>query len=466
MKQYKPMLAQKAPTPFSSKDWIYEIKWDGIRAIAYIDQELSIKSRNQKELEKFFPELKELSNLTTNTVLDGEIIVMNQGKPDFQKTIQRIQATNLRAIQILQKKHPALYVIFDILEKNNKELINKSLMERKKILKNSVKEGNNVIISVFVEDQGEKYYKASQQKGLEGIMAKKKDSKYTPGKRSNNWLKIKKIKECDCVIFGYTNGTGTRKKTFGALILGLYENEKPVYVGKVGTGFTQKTLEKLTEKFQNLKSETKTLQAVDVQNQINWIKPVLVSKIAYQTTTNETKLRMPRFLALRNDKNPKDCTIQQIKKTNLTKYVQKRNFKITPEPKGENKENLPDKIFVIQEHNASHLHYDLRLESNGVLKSWAVPKGVPQEKGIKRLAIQTEDHPIEYANFEGTIPKGEYGAGTVKIWDKGKLTYKNIEENKIEFKLKGKKLNTNYALIRLKNSKKNNWLLIKVGENK
>ncbi|MEJ2271756.1 MAG: ATP-dependent DNA ligase, partial [Candidatus Bathyarchaeota archaeon] len=160
MKKYKPMLAKTAVEPFSSKDWIFEVKWDGIRAISYINDEFSIRSRNQKELKTLFPELHELKQLTRNVVLDGEIIVMTEGKVDFQTVLRRIQANSSRNIENLRLKHPALYILFDILEKEGKSLTKKPLIDRKQILKESVKEGNNVIISVFVENNGEQYYEA------------------------------------------------------------------------------------------------------------------------------------------------------------------------------------------------------------------------------------------------------------------------------------------------------------------
>ena len=463
MKKYKPMLAKTAQTPFSSKNWIFEVKWDGIRAIAYINEELSIRSRNQKELKTVFPELQELKNLVSNAVLDGEIIVMKDENVDFQLLLKRMQATGSREIQHLQQKYPVLYILFDILEKDGKSLVDKPLMERKKILKETVKEGKNVILSVFAEDKGEAYYQASLEKGLEGIIAKNKISIYTPGNRSDSWLKIKKSKECDCVIFGYTQGTGNREDTFGALILGLYDNETPVFVGKVGTGFNQKMLNDFYKKFQNLRVEQKTLQDVDIPDKISWIKPVLVCKVGYQIVTSDGKLRMPRFLGLRSDKDPLECKLEQIKPPQLKEYTQKRDFSITPEPSGSQKDERKKQIFVVQEHDASHLHYDLRLEKDGVLKSWAVPKGIPQKQGEKRLAIQTEDHPLDYAKFEGTIPEGQYGAGIVKIWDNGSYTTKNWEKNKIEFNLQGNKLDGNYVLVNFKKGGEKNWLLIKVG---
>lgn len=156
----------------------------------------------------------------------------------------------------------------------------------------------------------------------------------------------------------------------------------------------------------------------------------------------------------------------------LDRYKQKRDFSKTSEPSGDKEKSSSQPIFVIQKHNASNLHYDLRLEIGGVLKSWAVPKKPPEKSGIKRLAIQTEDHPLEYGDFEGEIPKGQYGAGKVKIWDQGK--YENLrkekenmsmdkswQDGKIEIKLKGEKLKGKYALINT-SQKEEHWLLLKM----
>lgn len=460
MKHYKPMLSRTAEAPFSSRDWIFEIKWDGIRAIAYIDDQLSIRSRNQKELRDNFPELQELKELAKNLVLDGEIIVMRNSKVDFQTLIKRIQVTSHRENEYLSRKFPAVYVVFDILEKDGESLINKPLLERKRILKENVKEGKNVLLSVFVEKNGEAFYTATLEKGLEGIMAKKKRSTYDPGRRSGSWLKIKKTKECDCVIFGYTKGKGNRKETFGALILGLYDGDIPVFVGKVGTGFSQKDLETLSQAFKELFVDEKTMIGVDVPEEITWLKPALVCRVGYQVVTSDRKLRMPKFLGMRSDKRPGECIIEQIQPKILQEYFAKRDFSKTPEPTGRKKRDM-GKTFVVQEHNAKNLHYDLRLESAGVLKSWAVPKGIPEEWGVKRLAVQTEDHPLEYGSFEGEIPKGLYGAGTVKIWDRGYYEVKLWEADKIEFLLQGERIRGRYILVKLKRSGEKNWLILR-----
>jgi len=142
----------------------------------------------------------------------------------------------------------------------------------------------------------------------------------------------------------------------------------------------------------------------------------------------------------------------------LKEYWKKRDFEETEEPRGGERKD-DGNIYVIQKHDATRLHYDLRLEMDGVLKSWAVPKTPPTETNVKRLAVQVEDHPVEYANFEGTIPEGQYGAGTVEIWDKGQYVLKERDEDKLVFEIKGNKLRGDYCLVRFKGKK--NWLFFK-----
>ena len=456
---YKPMLAKEALNPFSGEEWIFEIKWDGFRAIAYVNEQISLRSRNNKELIDNFPELQELKQLAKNAVLDGEIVVIRNGRADFQALQERGKAVKASEIQSQTMRLPAQYVVFDILEKDGKSLLNLPLLDRKRILQGSVKDGVHVVLSDFVEEKGEDYYKAALEKGLEGVMAKRKDSFYQPGLRTGDWMKIKKLQTVDCVIFGYTRGTGVRSKTFGALILGLYDKGTPVIIGKVGTGFTEETLGTLMNKFRELKIDKAPFQT-GLSGEITWLKPKLVCEIYYQIVTDDQRLRMPRFRGLRKDKKPSECTLDQLFKGGLKEYEAKRDFTATPEPSGKTKAS-EKMIFVVQEHHSRRLHYDLRLESGGVLKSWAVPKGIPESSEEKRLAVQTEDHPIEYAKFAGTIPAGQYGAGTVKIWDRGTYMQKAWDDNKVEFTLNGQKLKGLYVLVRLRRAGEKSWLLLK-----
>lgn len=456
---YKPMLAMSADAPFTQEDWIFEVKWDGIRAISYVGEKISIRSRNQKELSRNFPELSELKDLTHNVVLDGEIIVMKDGKADFQTLIQRMQNTNAYDIKYMAAKFPATYVIFDILEKDGEVLLDIPLIERKSILRDSMKEGKIDVVSLFVEGTGEAYYQAAIKKGLEGIMAKKKTSRYEAGKRSANWLKIKSMKTVDSVIFGYTKGEGIREHTFGALILGLYDGKEPVYIGKVGTGFTHEDMKNMKTLLDKFRVDEKTISGVDKDREITWTGSGLVCEIGYQSLTDDGKLRIPVFKRFREDKDPHECTVDQIR-PEPSKYSAKRDFKRTDEPAMTEGKGT-GRSFVVHEHHARRLHYDLRLEKDGVLKSWAVPKGIPEKSGDKRLAVQVEDHPLDYGKFEGTIPEGQYGAGTVKIWDKGSYGSIVWEENKIEFVAKGEKMDGRYILVKFKKAGKNNWLLFR-----
>ncbi len=472
--RYQPMLAGTAPAPFSDDNWLFEIKWDGVRAIATVGKTVSLRSRNGTEMAGQFPELTELTILAPGTVLDGEIVVMSGGKPDMQALLPRLQETRPGT-----GAAPVTYIVFDILRHGDEDLTRLPLTSRRKILTSAVREGPHVVISAPVEGRGEDYYRAATAQGLEGVMAKKKDSPYEPGVRSGAWLKIRADKSCDCVIAGYTPGRGSRRPAFGALLLGLYEGGKLVPVGKVGTGLSDRLLAELMVKFAPLVTEVPQLPGT--RGRVVWLEPVLVCEVGYMEVTKDRKLRIPRFLRLRTDKPAAACTTGQLAGTKpgrggtgaatgdapapevkpaLRDYHEKRNFSVTNEPEGA--PDMSGNSFVIQEHHARHLHYDLRLERDGVLKSWAVPKGVPEVVGEKHLAVAVEDHPLEYGSFEGEIAKGEYGAGTVSILDSGTYDTKHWDEKKVEVTLHGNRLNGAYVLVKFGRGGKNDWLLFRV----
>jgi bifunctional non-homologous end joining protein LigD len=459
-KLYLPMLAESADRPFSSEEWIYEIKWDGIRAISYIGKgSLSIRSRNGTELSQNFPELGELTNLTSDAVLDGEIVVMSGGRADFQATVSRMKASGRMEIQRLAATQPSTYIVFDALEVEGVDLTGRPLMERKETLQGALKEGEHVVISTWGEEV--EYIEAAFAKGVEGVMAKKKDSVYEAGRRSGNWLKVKKISSCDCVVIGYTTGKGARGGLFGALLLGLYGGGRLTFVGKVGTGFTEGMLKEIMKILKPLRAGGPPSPSAEEEG-AQWVEPSLVVDVAYQAVTKEGKLRIPRFRGLRLDKRAEECTLDQIR-PKLREYKGKRDFSTTPEPAGD----LPSEgggLYVVQEHHARRLHYDLRLEREGVLKSWAIPKGMPEGAGEKRLAIEVEDHPVEYGGFEGTIPKGEYGAGTVSIWDRGRYRALAWGGDTIEVEIMGARLKGRYILTRFKKAGEKQWLIFRAGE--
>lgn len=459
--RYSPMLARTADAPFSSPDWLFEVKWDGIRAIACVGETLSLLSRNGKEMAGQFPELGEIRELAPGCVLDGEIVLLRDGRNNMQALLGRFQETNPRQIEADSLRLPVTFVAFDILEADGEPLVGLPLEERRRILGERVREGKYLVRSLAVKGDGERYYGEAVKRGLEGVMAKRLGSAYEPGSRSDAWLKVKAVRTCDCVVFGYTRGRGARAGTFGALVLGLCDGGKGMYIGRVGTGFDQAGLEGILSTLRPLVSEAPTLTGAE-KGEIVWTRPRMVVEVAYHSVTREGRLRMPRFLRVRTDKAPEDCTPDQLGTgQNLLPYQAKRDFTLTPEPEGKGAAGPAGSSFVVHEHHARHLHWDLRMERDGVLVSWAVPKGVPESVGEKHLAVATEDHPLEYLTFEGTIPEGQYGAGTEAIWDTG--TYETLAwyEGKVEVVFHGNRLSGRYVLVRFKRAGEKDWLIFK-----
>jgi DNA ligase D-like protein (predicted ligase)/DNA ligase D-like protein (predicted 3'-phosphoesterase) len=455
------MLARTAEGPFSSPDWIFEVKWDGIRAMAYAGETLSVLSRSGNEMVGQFPELREVRDLAPGCILDGEIVLLRDGKNDIQALMGRFQERDPRRIQEDSLTLPVTFVAFDILEADGVPLLHLPLEERRRILGERVREGRYLVRSVAVREEGERYYAEAVRRGLEGVMAKRMGSPYEPGVRSGAWLKVKAVRTCDCVVFGSTKGEGARAGTFGALVLGVCDQGKGVYVGRVGTGFNRADLEGISAALASLVTDTPTLADAE-RGEITWTLPHMVVEVAYQAVTRDGRLRMPRFLRIRTDKVPTDCTPDQLGTgRNLLPYQTRRDFTMTPEPVGKESGGSRGNSFVVHEHRARHLHYDLRMEKDGVLKSWAVPKGIPEAAGERHLAVETEDHPLEYLTFEGTIPKGEYGAGTEAIWDTGTYDTLTWGEGKIEVVFHGGRLSGGYVLVRFRRAGEKDWLIFK-----
>lgn len=315
----KPMLAFPAE-PFDSKEWIYEVKFDGTRTIAYIDyKERRIKFLNRR-LNYFEFRYPELHSIWKNCdcdkiILDGEICVFEKGKPNFYKLAEREHVDQKVRIEILSREMPATFIVFDILHLNGKDLIDLPLIERKEILKEKVSEGNNLLLSVFVKEKGKKLFEEVKKQGLEGIMAKKINSIYEIGKRSKNWLKIKSLKTIDAIIIGYTTGIGKREE-IGSLILGIYYDNKINYLGKVGTGFSEEELNKILEKLEKIKVEKCYLENFDEKEldlpekrKAIWVKPKYICEVKFLELTEDKRLRAPVFVRMREDKLPEECEL-------------------------------------------------------------------------------------------------------------------------------------------------------------
>lgn len=307
-----PMLASMAEEPFSKEGWVFEPKFDGIRAIAYVSGgDVKILSRRGLDLTSRYPELVEsLEKSKNDLVLDGEIVAFDEkGRTSFQ-LLQQASGLRGRGELDRSKKHiPIRFYVFDILSVDGKKTIAKPLTERKALLKRYLVESNDVRRVDDLGADGNKAFLACLENGLEGVIAKKVDSLYLPGKRVPTWLKLKAAKTSEFLVCGYTEGKGSRENSFGALVLGVINSDDQlVYAGSVGTGFNDSTREKLFKVMQPLKTSTCPFSVRPMAKAIaSWLKPEMVVEIKYAEWTMDNKLRMPVFLQVRTDKKPSEA---------------------------------------------------------------------------------------------------------------------------------------------------------------
>jgi bifunctional non-homologous end joining protein LigD len=291
----QPMLATLVKEPFDHPDWVFEVKWDGYRAVAEIrDGDVSLHSRNLISLgKKFFPIVDSLRKLRMEAVLDGEIVVVDdQGRPDFQR---------LQHYQDLGGGH-LLYYVFDLLYFQGHDLTGLPLLRRKELLKKILPSTPRIRFSDHVWAEGVLFYRAAKEKGLEGIIAKHSQSVYEAGRRSHHWLKVKTQLTQEAVIAGFTEPGGSRKK-FGALVLGVYEGKELMFIGHVGSGLTEEKLKDISEKLEPLiQKECPFVVKPETNGPVTWVKPELVCEVALSGWTEDGVMRHPVFLRLREDK--------------------------------------------------------------------------------------------------------------------------------------------------------------------
>ncbi|MCS4540777.1 MAG: non-homologous end-joining DNA ligase [Euryarchaeota archaeon] len=289
--------------------------FDGTRTIAFLGKTTRLQNRRFIDLTYRYPELQQLNRniKAKEAILDGEIIVFQNGLSNFYKLQEREHQTKKFKINLLSEQMPAVYVAFDLLYLNGKKLVTQPLIKRRELLSKTVKEDERILVSQYIFEYGKSYFKEAKKRGLEGIMAKQIGSPYLIGMRSRYWLKIKNLKTLDCVIAGYTKGEGWRTKYFGALVLGCYYRGKLTYIGRVGTGLNVSEFELITPQFEKLKTKDcpfseKPRFPSDIE--VTWIKPELVCEVKFMNLSRDLKLRAPSFIRLRNDKWPKDCELE------------------------------------------------------------------------------------------------------------------------------------------------------------
>ncbi|MBD3211167.1 MAG: DNA ligase [Candidatus Lokiarchaeota archaeon] len=299
MKKWEPMLCHKGSQDLLTNDeYIFQPKLDGTRAL-FIEGKLI--NRRGRNIRQRYPEFDDLE-IKEGCIVDGEVVVYNEkGLPDFHLLQSREQTSDSFKIDLLSNRYPATYVIFDCIRYQGNLIIKEPLETRMEYLKKAAKEGDHLQFIISTEN-GLELWNKIKELGLEGIMAKKKGSKYHPGKRSRACLKIKNLKIIDCIILGYTKGEGRRKETFGALLLGAYKDGELIQLGKVGTGWTDRELERLKEKMDNL--------IIEKEGDKVWIEQRLVCEVEYLEMTSNLELRAPSFQRLRPDKSPEECILE------------------------------------------------------------------------------------------------------------------------------------------------------------
>jgi bifunctional non-homologous end joining protein LigD len=320
----KPMLATAVDEPFNDKDWIFEVKWDGVRSIFFLQKAkriFEIKSRSDKTITHRYPELIEPLNSAMgcqeSIILDGEIVVLGKdGMPSFQNHQRRMNVDYKADIENLSQEIPATYYIFDILYLDGKNLQNLEFLQRRSILSKVINKNNKVQISDFFEKTGKQIFNSVKMMNLEGVVAKYKFSKYVQSTRSREWLKIKSIKTQDCVVIGYTRGEGNRENYFGSLLLAVYYDNKLRFVGHSGSGFDFAQLNEVYNRLQQINIEKCPVDYIPYTNRDPiWIEPKLVAEVKFSDWTHEKIMRAPIFLRFREDKKPEECILEEEKST-------------------------------------------------------------------------------------------------------------------------------------------------------
>jgi len=305
----QPMLARPGrPEDLNRPGYLYEPKLDGTRALCYKDSRLIFVNRRERDITERYPEFDFIMDIKAGRcVLDGEIVVFDsKGNPDF-RLLQKREQSSPSVRKLLSARHPATYVVFDVLMRDGLELVSAPLIERRRQLQGMITEGK-ALRTIVSSTDGVKLWELAKRRGIEGVMAKRIDSVYEEGRRSPSWIKVKTTRTLDCIIVGYTS----ELRPLSSLALGLADAGSIIFVGKVGTGFTDVFMESLKERLDAIKVDDAPVVNPPEQP-VTWINPEVVCEVEYLEVTPQLHLRAPSFKRLREDKLPEDCTIDQIR---------------------------------------------------------------------------------------------------------------------------------------------------------
>lgn len=307
----QPMLAVNSD-PFNSAEYLYEIKWDGYRGLAYLDGKTTIRSRRSVDLTDKFPELAGMHKMVARqpAILDGEIVVFDNGKPSFARLQSRGRIINTGTVKRSASNYPAIFIVFDVLYAGGIPVMSYPLSERKIILSGMVSPDNDqLMLSQYILNDGVDFYNACVREQLEGAMAKKLEGTYLPGRRSTNWMKFRHTREAELVICGFQPGRTGRG--LGSLVLAGRRGGEYVYQGKVGTGLSEREAEMLLSELKAIEVNAPTISVPREEiKRTRWVRPLLVCSVTYLTTTKEGYLRHSVYRGLRFDKGPEECPVQ------------------------------------------------------------------------------------------------------------------------------------------------------------
>lgn len=299
-KNIKPMLISEMTEPFNDPDWIYELKLDGIRCIAYLDKETELRNKRNVRL---LPKVPELANIyrqaNAKCILDGELVILKKGVPDFFELQKRALTSNQFKIKLSSDQFPACFVAYDILYYKDRQLTDLPLMERKALLSEAVQETPTLAVSRYIPEKGIELFSVAKSQQLEGVIAKRSNSKYYFDKRTKDWIKFKFLTDQDFVVCGYI----AKEKGITSVILGQYQEDMLIYKGHVTFGVKYGDLKELD----TLSYSPFSVTPPGNENAV-WLKPELVCVVQYMPN-EKGSLRQPVFKGYRNDKDPLDCQI-------------------------------------------------------------------------------------------------------------------------------------------------------------
>jgi bifunctional non-homologous end joining protein LigD len=314
------MLARSAARPPSDDGWAFEIKWDGVRALAYVDDRLRLESRTGEDITRRYPELEGLAtDVGSPAILDGEIVALDEhGRPSFQRLQARMGLTSPRQVELRAREVPATYMVFDVLYRDDRLTVELPYEERRELLADLELDGPSWQAPAHHLGHGAALLEATREQNLEGVVAKRLGSVYRPGRRTSDWLKVRNLRSQELVIGGWMPGEGGRSGQMGSLLVGYWDSTPEesgrlgrspllVFAGGVGTGFTQNELERLTRMLTERSRDESPFGAGGPKRRgARWCEPELVCEVEFREWTRDGTLRAPAYKGLREDKDPRE----------------------------------------------------------------------------------------------------------------------------------------------------------------